>query len=186
MAEGVRAMINVKMLAIAALTAILPAGAYAADAIELTISSGAAVPVYDDGGFDWNGFYAGVYGIGQYSTLNGGQYGAGVNLGVNAQFDFFLIGAEVALHGLTNGTVNTAYGEVVGRAGLTITDDVLLYAAAGYGLDLSGGQSDALLGGGLEFAATDDITIRAQYLHGFPVTGGNPKDQFTVGANFHF
>jgi outer membrane immunogenic protein len=105
---------------------------------------------------------------------------------VNAQFDFFLIGAEVALHGLTNGTVNTAYGEVVGRAGLTITDDVLLYAAAGYGLDLSGGQSDALLGGGLEFAATDDITIRAQYLHGFPVTGGNPKDQFTVGANFHF
>jgi len=180
-------MTRIKVIAIAALTAILPAGAYAADAIELPVSGGPALAVYDNSGFDWNGFYAGVYGIGQNSSLNGGQYGVGVNLGANAQFDFFLVGAEVALHGLTNGTVNTAYGEIIGRAGLTITDDVLLYAAAGYGMDLSGsGQGDALLGGGLEFAAADDISVRAQYLHGFPVNGGNAKDQFTVGANFHF
>lgn len=180
-------MLKLKTFAIAALAAMLPAGAYAADAIELPVSGGPAMPVYDDAGFDWNGFYAGVYGIGQYSTLNGGQYGLGVALGVNAQFDFFLVGAEVALHGLTNGNISTAYGEILGRAGLTITDDVLLYAAAGYGMDLSGsGERDALLGGGLEFVATDDITVRAQYLHGFPQAGGNPKDQFTLGANFHF
>jgi outer membrane immunogenic protein len=177
----------IKVLAIAALAAAMPIAAYAADAIELPVSSGPAMPVYDDSGFDWNGFYAGVYGIGQYSALNGGQYGLGVDLGVNAQFDFFLIGGEVALHGLTNGTVSTAYGEILGRAGVMITDDVLLYAAAGYGMDLTGlGQSDALLGGGLEFAATDDVSIRAQYLHGFPISGANPKDQFTIGANFHF
>jgi outer membrane immunogenic protein len=35
-------------------------------------------------------------------------------------------------------------------------------------------------------AVADDITLRAQYLHGFPITGGNPKDQVTVGAHFHF
>ena len=180
-------MIKLKTFAIAALVAILPAGAYAADAIELPMSNGPAVPVYDNSGYDWNGFYAGVYGIGQYSPANGGEYGAGVAVGVNAQFDFFLVGAEVALHGLTNGTVGTAYGELIGRAGVTITDDVLLYAAAGYGMDLSGsGETDALLGGGLEFAANDDVSIRAQYLHGFPISGGNPKDQFTIGANFHF
>jgi outer membrane immunogenic protein len=30
------------------------------------------------------------------------------------------------------------------------------------------------------------MSVRAQYLHGFPISGGNPKDQFTVGAHFNF
>lgn len=174
--------------AIAALMTIVPvAGASAADAIAIPVATEAAVPVYDDAGFDWSGFYAGVYGLGQWSPNGGAQYGIGLDAGVNAQIDFFLIGAEVALHGVFGGNVDTAYGQVLGRAGVVITDDVLLYAAAGYGVDLGlPAEEDLLLGGGVEFAVTDNVSVRGQYLHGFPINGGNPKDQFTVGANFHF
>ena len=176
--------------AVAALMTIASvAGASAADAIAMPVDpSPVEMPVYDDTGFDWNGFYAGVYGVGQWGGLSGGQYGLGIDAGVNAQFDFFLIGGEVALHGLFGGaTIDTAYGQILGRAGVVITDDVLLYAAAGYGVDLGlPAEDDLLLGGGVEVAVADDVTVRAQYLHGFPISGGNPKDQVTIGANFHF
>lgn len=168
--------------------AILTSGAQAADAIALPVSNGAAtLPVYDDAGFDWNGFYAGVYGLGQYSPAGGTQYGLGVNLGVNAQFDYVLVGAEVALHGVTGGNVDTVYGQVLGRAGVLAGEDVLVYAAAGYGIDMGlPAEDDVLLGGGIELAVSDNVSVRAQYLHGFPLSGGNPKDQVTLGANFHF
>lgn len=179
-----------RISAVAALMIIAPvAGAQAADAIAMPVdSSPAQLPVYDDAGFDWNGFYAGIYGVGQWGSVSGGQYGLGLNAGVNAQFDFFLVGGEVALHGLFGGaTIDTAYGQVLGRAGVVITDDVLLYAAAGYGVDLGlPAEDDLLLGGGVELAVSDNMSVRAQYLHGFPISGGNAKDQITLGANFHF
>lgn len=175
-----------KGFAIAALAGLVSTtAAVAADPIALPVGA-AEVPVYDSG-FDWSGFYAGVYGVGQMSPVGGAQYGLGINVGVNAQFDYVLVGAEVALHGLAGGTMSTTYGEVLGRIGAVVTDDVVLYAAAGYGLDLGApSEDDLLLGGGVEFAVTDQISLRAQYLHGFPINGGNPKDQVTLGANFHF
>lgn len=175
-------------IAVAALMTIAPvAGAQAADLITYPVSTDATLAVVDDGGFDWNGFYAGLYGVGQLSPAWGTQYGLGINAGVNAQMDFFLVGAEVALHGLTGGSISTTYGQILGKAGVVITDDVLLYAAAGYGIDLGWpAEDDFLLGGGVELAVAQDVTLRAQYLHGFPISGGNAKDQFTIGANFHF
>jgi outer membrane immunogenic protein len=163
------------------------AGAQAADLITVPVSSSLVeIPVADTG-FDWNGFYAGVYGVAQNSPAWGTQYGLGINAGVNAQFDFFLVGAEVAVHGLTGGGIDTTYGQVLAKAGVVATDNLLVYAAAGYGIDLGAPAEDhLLLGGGVEMAVADDITLRAQYLHGFPITGGNPKDQVTVGAHFHF
>jgi outer membrane immunogenic protein len=167
---------------------LMSGAAVAADAIVVPVATEAEVPLYDDDTvFDWNGFYAGVYGVGQMSPVGGAQFGLGLDLGFNAQFDYFLIGGEVALHGLTGGTVDTVYGQVIGRAGVVITDEVLLYAAAGYGNDFGAPvEDDFLLGGGAEFAVTDNVSLRAQYLHGFPISGGNPKEQVTLGAQFHF
>jgi outer membrane immunogenic protein len=178
-----------KKLALAALATTLPMGAaFAADLITVPTSTPVEVPVYEEPGFDWNGFYAGVYGGAQNGSVSGTQYGLGVQAGVNAQFDFYLLGAEVSVHGLTGGNVgNTTYGQILGRAGLVVTDNVLVYAAGGYGIDLGAPEEDdALLGGGVELAVTDNISVEAQYLHGFPINGGNAKDQVTVGANFHF
>jgi outer membrane immunogenic protein len=166
------------------------AGARASDLITVPVDSGAgAIPVATGAsGFDWNGFYAGVFGTAQRGSDSADtQLGAGLAAGVNAQFDFFLVGGEVTLEGLTDQQVDTAYGSVVGRAGLVLTDDVLLYAAAGYGHDLGGSsRGDLLLGAGVEFAVTDDVSVNAQYLHGFDTATEDQSDQLSIGANFHF
>lgn len=178
------------MLAAAAIAIVAGLGAGAGQASDLITVPVSASPIQvpvADPAHDWNGFYAGIYGVAQDSPALGTQYGLGVNAGVNAQFDFFLVGGEVALHGLTGGVIDTTYGQVLGKAGVVITDSVMLYAAAGYGIDLGvPAEDDVLLGGGVELAVADDFSVRAQYLHGFPVTGANEKNQVSIGAHFHF
>jgi outer membrane immunogenic protein len=176
----------VRGLAIAALIAAAPAAVRAADPLAVALSTDSSLPVTDTE-FDWDGFYAGVYGVGQMSPAGGAQFGLGLDLGVNARFEFVLVGAEVAVQGLAGGTGSSAYVQGLGRAGLVATDDLIIYAAGGLGVDVGPvGGTDALLGGGVELAVTDDVTLRGQYLHGFALTGANPKNQVSVGANFHF
>jgi outer membrane immunogenic protein len=165
----------------------LPAAAHAADALALPTSTQAAIPVQDDAGFDWSGFYAGIYGVGQSSPVGGLQYGLGLDVGATAAFDFFLVGGEVAFHGLTGGAGATSYVQAVGSGGVLLADNLAAYGAVGYGLDLGAPvESDMLVGGGVQLAVTDSVSLRAQYLHGFPLSGANPKDEFTIGANYHF
>lgn len=173
-------------LAIAVLIAAAPAAVSAADPLAVSLSSDNSLPVTDTE-VDWNGFYAGVYGVTQFSPAGGAQFGLGVDLGVNARFEFVLIGAEVAVQGLGGGAGSGAYVQGLARAGVVATDDVILYGAGGLGVDLGPvGGTDALLGGGVELALTDAVSLRGQYLHGFAITGANPKNQVSVGANFHF
>lgn len=159
--------------------------AQAADPLSVSTDA-AALAVPAQPGFDWSGFYAGIFGSAGQSVGDGGQLGLGLNAGINAQFDFVLVGAEVTLQGLSGDTIDTAYGQVLGRTGVVITDDVLLYAAAGYGWDLGGSGSGAFAGGGLELALTDNVSVRAQYLRGFDDAATTPSDQVTLGAAFHF
>lgn len=169
-------------------------GALAADAIGVPPPVAPIMPpVYDQGGFDWNGFYAGVSGGAQNEIVDGTtSWTLGAQLGVNAAFDFFLVGAEVAIDGVFDTPDTYAYGSVLGRAGIIITDELLAYGAAGYGTDFgaaNGSGQHILAGGGLEFAATDDVTIRGQYLYGWDQSGNPAKGdvhKFSIGANFHF
>ena len=166
--------------------AVVPA-AQAADVISYPTSTAQEVPVASsDATFDWNGFYAGVYGAYRHSPAAGDQFGVGIDAGVNVTFNYVLAGAEISVEGL-GGNDATSYVSGVGRAGLLVTDNALVYGAAGYGLDTGpADESDALVGGGLEYAITNNLSLRGQYLHGIPVTGANPKDQVTLGAQFHF
>ncbi|MCD7060896.1 outer membrane protein [Pelagibacterium xiamenense] len=186
-------MNSLKKVAIAALLSTTAfSGALAADAITTPPPPVASVPVMDDGGFDWDGFYAGasvggIYDIDEETT----NWTLGAQAGVNATFDFFLVGAEVAIDGVfPEGDDAHAYGSILGRGGVVITDEMLAYAAVGYGSDFdadAGAGNHILAGGGLEFAVTDDVTLRGQYLYGW---GQDDADsdihKFTVGANFHF
>ncbi len=172
----------------ASLFAGLSIGAgHAAELLTIPVESSAvSVPVVGEG-FDWNGFYAGVYGVAQSSDARDGEIGIGIEAGVNAQLDFFLVGGEVALHGMTSDTIDTAYGQITGRGGVLLTDDLLAYVSAGYGAELTGtGESNALAGGGLEYAVNDGVSVSAEYLHGFALEGDNVTDQFSLGAKFHF
>jgi outer membrane immunogenic protein len=153
----------------------------AADHITIPISTTAELAVTDTTACDWSGFYAGLYG--------GVQFGAGsLNVGINTQFDFYLLGAEVAVSGLADdGAGETSYGQILGRAGLVVSDNMVVYAAGGYGIDLGPpSEEDILIGGGVELSVTDSVSLRAQYLHGFPTIGGSPKEQITFGAAYHF
>lgn len=179
-------LVSLRLMLAGAMLAATAGVGMASDLITVPVGSSAvAVPVAT--GFDWSGFYAGVYGVVQSSQVRGTEVGGGIAAGVNAQLDFFLVGGEVALQGLTNDTIDTAYGRVTGRGGLLVTEDLLAYASAGYGMEFGGtGERDFLAGGGIEYAVTDDISINAEYLRGFDLEGGNAKDQFSLGARFHF
>ncbi|WP_404404236.1 outer membrane protein [Pelagibacterium halotolerans] len=190
-------MNSLKKAAIAALLSTTAfSGALAADAITTPPPPVASAPVMmDDGGFDWDGFYAGasvggIYNIDDSET----SWTVGAQAGVNTTFDFFLVGAEVAIDGVfppNNGDIY-AYGSILGRGGVVITDEMLAYAAVGFGSDFDaadGVGNHILAGGGLEFAVTDDVTLRGQYLYGWDQTNDVPSTdihKFTVGANFHF
>jgi outer membrane immunogenic protein len=164
-------------------------GAFAADLITYPTSTHEQVPVAPAGSssVDWNGFYAGIYGVGRSTTVQGAQYGAGVDLGVNTTFNFVLVGAEVAVEGLGGGSGSTSYAEAIGRGGILVGGNTLVYGAAGYGIDTgTPDETDVLAGGGLEYALTNSVSLRAQYLHGFPATGADSKNEVTLGAQFHF
>lgn len=166
----------------------LVSGAYAADAVGYSNPTAAApVPVYNTDQFDWNRIYLGVFGSTQdYSGT--WEYGGGILAGINTQFDFYLFGGEIAISGLGDGTNSRAYGQILGRGGLVVTDDAVLYGAVGYGVDLSAApDAHWLVGGGLEYAITDAISLRGQYLHGFAATGSSTDtNQVTIGVNYHF
>ena len=107
--------------------------------------------------------------------------------GINAQCDFYLVGAEVAVEDLTGDVGDFTYGQILGWAGLVVTDDVLVYAAGGYGIDLGApDEADVLLAGGLEHAVSENVSVEAEYLHGLAMDVVNAEDQFSVGANFRF
>ncbi|GHA10479.1 hypothetical protein GCM10007989_00800 [Devosia pacifica] len=173
---------------IAALTASVPAAVHAADLNTVAISAPSAeLPVYDDPAFDWSGFYAGVFTGVQNSDDRDTELALGLNAGVNAQFDFYLLGAEVAVQGLTGDIGESVQGQILGRAGLVVTDNVAVYGAGGYGLDLDDtDEGEYLLGGGVELAVNEDVSVRAQYLHGFDTDGGGDSNQVTIGAAYHF
>ena len=102
-------------------------------------------------------------------------------------FEFVLVGGEVAVTGLGLGAGNSAYVEGLGKAGIALTDNAVLYGAAGAGFSVGNtAEADVLAGGGLELAVANRVSLDARYLHGFPVSGANPKDQISIGANFHF
>lgn len=175
-------MTRINKLILAGLVAAMPAAAHATD----LLTAGSTLPV-PSSGFDWNRFYAGIYGVGQGSSADGAQLGAGIALGVDGRLEFLLVGGEVRIGGLDGGAGMTGYVQGLGKAGIALSDSAILYGAGGLGASFSGpGQSDALLGGGVELALTDDLSVDARYVHGFPISGANPKDQVTVGANFHF
>jgi outer membrane immunogenic protein len=178
----------VRHVRLAAVTfAMITAPVFAQDPIVLPVSGDAALPISQDPSFDWNGFYAGVYGTTTFSPTYNLQYGYGFNLGFSHAFDFVLVGGEVAFHPLGNDTLGTRYLQAVGRGGVLVTDNILVYGATGFGTD-AGAYDDAhiLAGGGLELGVTDSVSLRGQYLHGFPTSNDNPIEQVTFGAEFHF
>ncbi|RDE09205.1 hypothetical protein [Pelagibacterium lacus] len=109
-------------------------------------------------GFDWNGFYAGVYGGGV--PLGTTSASAGIFTGVNVAIDSAVFGVEAQL-GADFAASPSLDALILGKGGMSF-GQALAYATAGTGL-VSGSMGYAL-GGGVEYGMTDYLTVRGEAL----------------------
>jgi outer membrane immunogenic protein len=181
-----------------AAAALLAGGAQAADLIIPTTPQ----PIYEAAGFDWEGLYIGARAGGQWTGSDASLYAGtpvnttsgvlGAAVGVNfIPMDPILLGAEVTGDWIWNNT--TSSGEFFAnlRAGAVVTDSVLIYAIGGVGTAHNGGVNTGVyqLGGGVEMAVTDAITVRGEVVGQGDFGGGDAffeAAKATVGVYYHF
>ena len=176
-----------------AAAALMVGGASAADLIIPTTPQ----PIYESAGFNWEGMYAGVRAGGAFADGIDASGVIGAGVGVNfLPADPFLLGVEV--------TGDYVFGDDIIdqgqffanlRAGAVVTDSVLVYALGGVGVaagDFVGDDTVGLyqLGGGVEVAVTDAITVRGELvgMGGFDDANDDFFDsaKATVGVFYHF
>ncbi|MGO9770122.1 MAG: outer membrane protein [Roseiarcus sp.] len=180
-----------KKFLMAALMAGVATGAWAAD-LPTHKAPAAPMPAYVAPVFTWTGFYIGVnggYGIGSASSSDFGNPSGGFvggTAGYNYQMGQLVLGVESDFDwaDLTKSGINAAgpYSTTIdslftarARAGLAL-DRALLYVTGGYaGADTNlnipafGSQSEwrsgGVIGAGLEYAFTNNISAKAEYLY---------------------
>jgi len=184
-----------------AAVALLSSAANAADLIIPTTPA----PIMESAGFSWDGLYVGARAGGQFlGTSVYGGIGAGPAItsgvvggvvGVNFMVaEPFLIGAEVTGDYVWNNNFSTGEFFVNLRAGAVLTDSVLVYAIGGIGTQTFAGANNGLyqLGGGVEVAVTDAVTVRGEVVGQGDFSNGGANDPFfesakaTVGVFYHF
>lgn len=139
-------------------------------------------------GGDWDGFYAGVGITGTTSsTITENILSLDGIVGVNAQSDMFVLGAEGYIQGKWSdltGWYAGLGGEI--RGGVALGDAALLYGALGGEIE-SGGATYLTGGGGIEFMIADATSLDLEYKHYWGV-GGSTWQGDSIGASvlFHF
>lgn len=155
-------------------------------AIALVAASAMPVAAQDYGpygygqGFDWNGFYAGVYG-GGVPFGNSTSWNAGVFTGVNVAIDSAVFGVEAQLGGDFGATASMD-ALVLGKGGMAL-GDALVYGTAGTGFNA--GNFGYAFGAGGEYAFTNSMSARVEVL-GRGAWGSGPSDmRLAAGLAFH-
>jgi len=170
-----------KKISVAALMGVaMTAGASAADPV--TNYAVEATPTYAAPSFDWNRYYLGL----NTSYINAGTnyWGIGGVAGINIQDGDIVYGGELeASARITGGTWSGALSEATVRAGYLVSDDVLLYGIGGGGFNA--GTGVGLLGAGIEFAVTQDVTIGTEYNYLFN-SGGSVGHEVDGKVRWYF
>lgn len=180
-----------------AAVALMASGAQAADLFVPTTPE----PVYTapSSAFSWEGLYTGVEAGGFF--FDDETYGViGGVVGANfIPMDPILVGVEIQGDYIFGGDDEDA-GLVLalGRVGAVVTDQVLVYAAGGVGSVFADDDSEMVyaLGAGVEFAVTQNISLRGEVLGIGDFEDADPpmvsEDDFfdsakaTVGVFYHF
>jgi outer membrane immunogenic protein len=179
-----------------AAAALLSSGAMAADLIIPTTPE----PIYESAGFSWDGLYAGVEAGGLFSDGGAGtsdtQGLIGAVVGVNFTVaDPIVLGVELQGDYVFESDVgddDAGLFLALGHVGAVVTDQVLVYAAGGFGAVTANGDSNGVyaLGAGVDFAVTDNVSVRGEIL-GLGNFDDANDDFFdsakaTVGVFYHF
>ncbi|HUH77397.1 MAG TPA: hypothetical protein VLZ53_08530 [Devosia sp.] len=178
-----------------AAAALLVGGAQAADLIIPTTPQ----PIYEAAGFNWDGLYAGVEVGGLFNgtpgitglTAGETQGVIGGIVGVNFTVaDPIILGLEVQ-GDYVWGNNDAGLFLALARVGAVVTDNVLVYAAGGFGVKTQSGNSDGVyaLGAGVDFAVSDAVSVRGEVLGLGDYTANSDFFQSakaTVGVFYHF
>lgn len=151
-------------------------------------------PIYEAAGFSWEGLYVGARAGGEWFTA--ARYGVvGGVVGFNFMAtDSILLGLEATADYSWNSNVSRGMEYFANvRAGALITDSALIYVLGGVGVYAANGFPNVnlyQLGGGVEFAVTDAVTLRGEVVGEGSFTGGNKPffdaAKATVGVAYHF
>ena len=181
--------------------AVMVGGAQAADLIIPTTPE----PIYAPAGFDWEGLYIGARLGGQFVGAAGAAYGGatssttygviGAAVGVNfIPVDPVLLGVEVTGdYNWNSSATSTSEFFANLRAGAIVTDNALIYALGGVGFQNNGTVTNSVyqIGGGVEFAVNDVVTVRGEIVGqgDFQSEAGDTffeSAKATVGVFYHF
>ncbi len=177
-----------------AAAALLSSGAMAADLIIPTTPE----PIYESAGFSWDGLYAGVEAGGLFGDdVTQGVLGGvvGVNFTVA---DPIIVGLELqgdyVFENEDDDVGDAGLFLALGRVGAVVTDQVLVYAAGGFGVTAIDGDTTGVyaLGAGVEFAVADNVSVRGEVLGLGSFDDDDDNDDFfqsakaTVGVFYHF
>ena len=171
-------------------------------------------PIYESAGFSWDGLYAGIEVGGLFNSNAAGAAGGGVGWGpvglnqgvvggiVGVNFtvaDPIIVGIELqGDYVFGQSGFDAGLFLALARVGAVVTDQVMVYAAGGVGAHSNNVGSTGVyaLGGGVEFAVTDNVSVRGEILglgdFGSGAPGQGAGDQFfdsakaTVGVFYHF
>ena len=158
--------------------AALPTAAHGAEAFaQLQVP---ALPVEYDVAFDWQGFYAGIFG--QALMQSGATTGIGATIGYSWAADQLILGGEVGMTRFGTGDVDLL---VAGRAGWLVTDTLMIFALADLGTNSDRGGF-AGLGGGAELALTSNLSARAQYEYRVDLSSDETTHLATIGLAYRF
>lgn len=172
-----------RIVAAAVALAAMTGSALAADIFVPPVAPPAptAVPV-----FSWAGSYAGVYG-GVYFPF---AWQAGVTVGHNFVSGSLIYGIEAQAAIASNPMLTNFTADLTARVGAAVgsADRALVYVEGGVGTVFTVGPYLSI-GGGVEFAVTDSLSVFAE-AKAIAAVGLGPQlfdvFGFTAGVNWHF
>jgi len=140
---------------------------------------------YMDPGFDWDGFYAGLsFSVEHWSDGTFVYMPEGVG-GFNVTMGNALVGVETTVSQGFNSKGWGAFqarGKV--RAGAIVLPNLLLYGSGGIAYFCIPNDYFATLGGGVEYAVNDTVSIDTEYEHWFGTKLNG--DAVSTKLLFHF
>lgn len=138
-------------------------------------------PAYNSAAFNFDGFYLGAQGGGVIGAFSAGSIGvvAGANFNVGGSV---LAGVEFQGDALFNAAATYDFF-ALGRLGVVVTNDFMLYGDLGLGS--IGGAGSYAFGGGGEYALSDQLSLKGEAI-GTSNWGANPAAaKLQAGLVFH-
>jgi outer membrane immunogenic protein len=147
----------------------------------------APAPTYNSAGFDWDGFYMGLGLTGIAFNPGGSTMGAiDIIAGVNVTTGNVLFGGEGWVGGYADSLGFTGVeAGIAGRLGYLVAPEVLIYLSAG-GQFFDAGAQYGTVGGGVEFAVSDNVSIDVEYKYWGWSNNGFTGNSIGASANWGF